>query len=434
MAISRIFFSDLKSGKCSFVVEARLLRYWEARNVKRGGDLMWIDMLLMDVNSTIMQATINANRVSKFRERLAAGSMYSVSCFDVARQSGLTGFRFCNQTELVGLANTNSHLPDVIGEITAVKSTVCEPPEDKNRVMVTVRLENDVSVTLSLFDAQAVSFHQKLEGMRVDRKVIVATNINPKMVGGRLFLNATSGTHVYYDKETNAGESFFYRLVARDTALPSAAPVLRSYGKVIPMTIAELNDFIITAPSQDIDFLCTGRVSRVETDNGWCYVACSKCSKKLQRSVSSFECVRCSNPNAIGSLRYRVEMVIADDTTEGTFVCFDGVMTKLHNLMASEAVQLLAEEGVNREDSMMPPAMPPFVAAMEGKTYTFQGGDDNDDDDAPDSTVSHGEFAPGKDGCDTSKSAGKEQVGTARKKARVEKDGVSVVIFSCFVF
>ncbi|KAF2565680.1 hypothetical protein F2Q68_00024907 [Brassica cretica] len=692
MAISRIFFSDLKSGKYSSVVEARLLRYWEARNVKRGGELMWIDMLLMDVNSTIMQATINANRVSKFRERLAAGSMYSVSGFDVARcaqnfhlaDSPLMirfndstdfdvlvnpvsplpeeGFRFCNQTELVGLANTNSHLPDVIGEITTVKSTVCEPPEDKNRVMVTVRLENDVSVTLSLFDAQAVSFHQKLEGMRVDRKVIVATNINPKMVGGRLFLNATSGTHVYYDKETNAGESFFYRLVARDTALPSAAPVLRSYGKVIPMTIAELNDFmpplrtstfyapgesrvlkqtmggvtlhalsavrscrdlslrssacvavilmqsglcgiyrvemviaddttegtfvcfdgvmtklhnlmaknlirvimaisgiffsdlksgkcssvvearllrywearnvkrggelmwidmllmdvnstimqatinanrvskfrerlaagsmfsvsgfdvarcaqnfrladsplmmrfndstdfdvlvnpvsplpeegsrpdvsvtlslfdaqavsfhqklegmrvdpkvivatninpkmvggrlflnatsgthvyydketnagesffyrlvardnICCTPTKDIDFLCTGRVSRVETDNGWCYVACSKCSKKMQRSVSSFECVHCSNPNAIGSLRYRVEMVIADDTAEGTFVCFDGVMTKLHNLMASEAVQLLAEEGVNPEDSMMPP----FVAAMEGKTYT----------------------------------------------------------------
>ena len=41
-----------------------------------------------------------------------------------------------------------------------------------------------MSVTLSLFDAQAVSFHQKLEGMRVDRKVIVATNINPEMVGG----------------------------------------------------------------------------------------------------------------------------------------------------------------------------------------------------------------------------------------------------------
>ncbi|KAF3484966.1 hypothetical protein F2Q69_00052071 [Brassica cretica] len=434
MSISRVFFSDLKSGKCSSVVEARLLRFWEARNVKRGGELMWVDMLLMDVNvslilpvllrsvyvlpvlprsvyvrflisksylfqSTLMQATINANRLPKFRDRLAAGMIYSVSSFDVARcaqnfklaDSSLMirfsdstefdelsdpvspipaeGFRFRNQTELVGLANTNTQLPDIIGEIVTVKSTVSDPPEDKNRVMVTVKLENDVSVTLSLFDAQAVSFHQKLGGMRGDPKVIVATSINPKMVGGRLFLNATSGTHVYYDKETHAGESLFYRLVARETGLSSPAPLLKSYAKVKPVTIAELNSFITTdPPQQEINFLCTGRVSRVEANKGWCYVACSKCSKKLQRTVTSFECVRCNNPHAVGSLRYHVEMVVTDDTAEGTFVCFDGVMTKLHNLRASEAAQLLAEEGVNPEDSVMPP----FVAGMEGKTYTFQ--------------------------------------------------------------
>ncbi|KAL0724464.1 hypothetical protein Bca4012_039063 [Brassica carinata] len=46
--------------------------------------------------------------------------------------------------------------------------------------------QSDVSVTLSLFDCQAVSFHKKLEGMRDDPKLIVATNINPKMVGGIL--------------------------------------------------------------------------------------------------------------------------------------------------------------------------------------------------------------------------------------------------------
>ncbi|CAN6815614.1 unnamed protein product, partial [Brassica oleracea] len=48
--ISRVFFSDLKTRRCSSVVEARLLRYWEAKNVKRGGELMWVDMLLVDVN------------------------------------------------------------------------------------------------------------------------------------------------------------------------------------------------------------------------------------------------------------------------------------------------------------------------------------------------------------------------------------------------
>ncbi|CAN7094816.1 unnamed protein product [Brassica rapa subsp. narinosa] len=373
MAISRVFFSDLKSGKCSSVVEARLLRFWEARNVKRGGELTWVDMLLMDVNV----------------KRLAVGTMYSVSCFDVARcaqnfklaDSSLMirfndstefdvlsdpvspipaeGFRFRNQTELVGLDNTNTQLPDIIGEIVVVKSTVSDHPEDKNRFMVTVKLENDVSVTLSLFDAQAVSFHQKLGGMRGDPKVIVATSINPKMVGGRLFLNATSRTHVYYDKETHAGESLFYRLVASDTGLPSAAPLLKSYAKVEPVTIAELNNFSTTDPPQ-------------------------------------------------------------------------------------------AEEGVNPEDFVMPP----IVAGMEGKPYTFQvrvtpynftvnhqtftvsriineverapapdfvddGGDDNDDDDAPNRTINREKSGSSKGSCESSKSAGKEPVGNVRKRAHI---------------
>ncbi|WZZ18730.1 hypothetical protein YC2023_111819 [Brassica napus] len=72
LSAPKVFFSDLNSGKCSSVVEARLLRFWEARNVKRGGELMWVDMLLIDVNA-MMQATINANRLSRFRSKLAAG-------------------------------------------------------------------------------------------------------------------------------------------------------------------------------------------------------------------------------------------------------------------------------------------------------------------------------------------------------------------------
>ncbi|XP_018464401.1 uncharacterized protein LOC108835674 [Raphanus sativus] len=338
---------------------------------------MWADLLLVDVNGTIMQASISSNRLPTYQERLIAGTMFSISGFDVARcaqnfrltdssfliRFGETttfdelfdpvsplpteGFRFRNQSELHGLANTNSHLPDIIGEILGVRSTVTDPPEAKNRVMVTIRLDSDDTVTLSLFDSQAVALHTQLESMRVDPKVIVATSINPKLVGGRLFLNATSGTHVYFDKETDAGSARFYQLVARDTGLTLVVPLLRSYAKVEKVTIAELSNFVLTAASQEIDFLCTGKVVRVEAEKGWCYVACSKCSKKLQRTSSTLTCGRCDNSHAIGTLRYHVETVISDDSGEGTFVWFDGVMTKLHSLRASDAVQMLGEEGVN---------------------------------------------------------------------------------------
>ncbi|WZZ28083.1 hypothetical protein YC2023_011484 [Brassica napus] len=142
---------------------------------------MWVDMLLVDVNATMMQATISAHRLPQYQERLTAGAMYSIADFDVARctqnfrlsDSSLMirfnestsfdeiddpvsalpeeAFRFCDQSELLGLANTNTQLPDIIGEILSVKSTVIDPPEEKNRVMVTIKMDSNDTVTLSLF-------------------------------------------------------------------------------------------------------------------------------------------------------------------------------------------------------------------------------------------------------------------------------------------
>ncbi|KAF2586892.1 hypothetical protein F2Q70_00035745 [Brassica cretica] len=125
MANARVFLSDLKSGRCS---EVRLLRFWEARNIKRGDELMSVEMLLLDSNVTSSQQTLTFSR--------------------------------------------------------------------------------------------------------------------------KIFLNATSGTR--YDKETDAGESYFYNSF-----------FVEGFAKVEPMKIAELNQFIITPQPQSIKFICTGKVRMV---------------------------------------------------------------------------------------------------------------------------------------------------------------------------
>ncbi|KAH0879971.1 hypothetical protein HID58_067365, partial [Brassica napus] len=72
---------------------------------------------------------------------------------------------------------------------------------------VSIRFNSGVSVTMmSVFDSHAVSFHKQLEGYKVDPRVVVPTCINLKLIGGRLFLNATPGTHFYFDKESESGE------------------------------------------------------------------------------------------------------------------------------------------------------------------------------------------------------------------------------------
>ncbi|CAF1861011.1 unnamed protein product [Brassica napus] len=51
MAASQIVLSELRPGCCARIVVTRLLRFWEARNAKKGGALMGVDMLLLDDQS-----------------------------------------------------------------------------------------------------------------------------------------------------------------------------------------------------------------------------------------------------------------------------------------------------------------------------------------------------------------------------------------------
>nr|VDC98164.1 unnamed protein product [Brassica oleracea] len=219
----------MESGRCSSKVEVRLLRFWEYRYVRRGGETnhITVDMFLIDWKGTLMPATVNASSVPTFRPHLTAGAIYSIAGFDVALL--------------------------------------------------------DVSVTLSMFDSNTVSFHKRLEAMRGDPRKWLE-------VLGRLYLNATSGAHIYFDKETNVGESYFYKLVSTDTGLPSAAPLLRGYAKVETLTISERNEFIITALTQDIDFICTGKVtsSKIEKRMMFCCLL-RLYQKKLQRAVVDME-------------------------------------------------------------------------------------------------------------------------------------------------
>ena len=48
MANVSVFLSDLQTGRSSSSVEVRLLRFWETRNVRHDGELMGVDMLLLD--------------------------------------------------------------------------------------------------------------------------------------------------------------------------------------------------------------------------------------------------------------------------------------------------------------------------------------------------------------------------------------------------
>ncbi|KAG2265569.1 hypothetical protein Bca52824_072648 [Brassica carinata] len=66
MANSFTLLADIKAGRCSTTAEVRLLRFWEAPNVKRGSKLMGVNMLLIDKQSTLMEGSVSVNLLSIF--------------------------------------------------------------------------------------------------------------------------------------------------------------------------------------------------------------------------------------------------------------------------------------------------------------------------------------------------------------------------------
>ncbi|CAH8334433.1 unnamed protein product [Eruca vesicaria subsp. sativa] len=135
MVIYSILLADLKVECCSNTTEVHLLRFWEARNVRKGGELKSLDMLLIDENVSISfpinavddwfhydflqnnlsfltvagysKGSVNTNRQFMFRQHLSEGSVYRLSGFDVTRNNlnfrmdAPFSIRFNNRTSLV---------------------------------------------------------------------------------------------------------------------------------------------------------------------------------------------------------------------------------------------------------------------------------------------------------------------------------------------
>ncbi|KAJ4878947.1 Rep_fac-A_C domain-containing protein [Raphanus sativus] len=274
MANSYTVLANLRAGRCSNTAEVRLLCFWDAKNIK-GGKLISLEMLLIDEESTLVQGTVPAALSLTFRERLSEGSIYTLSGFDVTRSSPkyrlsdgpiairfnegtafeklptttkvlpTEHFRFQPYDHMLELANTGKQLPDVMGELRAIRSTITDSLPGPPRVMLTLRMEGDVNVVVSVFDSLAFAFHSKLDGYGREPRIVLVTGINPKIFSGKLYLNGTSAIRVFFDCETAVGKIAFERQTKESLHQRWSAAQ-----KIESTTLAELNQFVLTGDPQ----------------------------------------------------------------------------------------------------------------------------------------------------------------------------------------
>uniref|UniRef100_A0A0D3ARS7 Replication factor A C-terminal domain-containing protein n=1 Tax=Brassica oleracea var. oleracea TaxID=109376 RepID=A0A0D3ARS7_BRAOL len=239
----------------------------------------------------------------------------------------------------MSLANTNTQLPGAVRDINITFN-------DQTWTAQHIIINRSTTVSLSVFDAQADQLKQNILAIGVAKvivatsinpkfvggnircgkaltpsllevtfgvaKVIVATSINPKFVGGnircgkgRLYLDATSGIYFYFDHEVAASQRLFQELYSKpekdDT---TSAKQYHGVKKLEKVSLGELNNYILESPPQALEFLCKAKIASLETTNGW----------------------------------YRVELLVEAGDDKSLFVAFDSAMTKLTGIRATEVV------------------------------------------------------------------------------------------------
>uniref|UniRef100_M4EFC7 Uncharacterized protein n=1 Tax=Brassica campestris TaxID=3711 RepID=M4EFC7_BRACM len=119
-----------------------------------------------------------------------------------------------------------------------------------------IMINRSTTVSLSVFDAQADQLKQNILAIGV-AKMIVATIINPKFVGGniqcgkgRLYLDATSGIHFYFDHEVAASQRLFQELYSKPEKDTTSAKQYHGVKKLEKVSLGELNNYVLESPPQ----------------------------------------------------------------------------------------------------------------------------------------------------------------------------------------
>ncbi|KAL8539958.1 hypothetical protein ACS0TY_001527 [Phlomoides rotata] len=123
-----------------------------------------------------------------------------------------------------------------------------------------------------------------------------------KTFGGKLCLNASSGTKFYLNADFATVRDFRGRMKFQPL-FDDSYKKLESKGSETQLhSIAQILSFISNEKQQVKEFSCKAKVTEIILRNGWNYISCSSCARKVEKTQTTITCNNCHDPKVVGIL------------------------------------------------------------------------------------------------------------------------------------
>ncbi|CAN7000408.1 unnamed protein product [Brassica rapa subsp. trilocularis] len=429
-----MYFNDISPGLSESQLRFRLIHFWEAKNIAKGGTLIGIELLLIDEQGTVMQGFISSYRAPTYRRHLKAGATYTLQNFYAATSKEIyraadqsltvsfsngsvlsplddipvsvsfppDRFRFHTHEDFQANRGLRGDLYDVVGHLRLVngQSLSDRPVLDESEmismrhILVHLQTKDGPVMKLYLWDQAAKDFYKKFTSSEDTPTVLLVTTVNPKTVTGNLALSSMSSSRVFIDKDIQPTIDYFSWLssnpeigkqvnadevtrVETMTIGQIFAYIKQEYAKVnttLRYLCQKQNIFMSSLAStllQEASFNCIATIGDVKHDSPWYYIACSGCHTKATRGPSSLMCAKCGNTNVSGEAKYRAEISVYDSNDQAVFVLLGDAGSELTAKQAAELVANYFEANQELSAGHQMPAPQALIDTI-GQTHKFR--------------------------------------------------------------
>ncbi|KVH93752.1 Nucleic acid-binding, OB-fold, partial [Cynara cardunculus var. scolymus] len=319
---------NLKNDNNNIIIRIRICRMWESLKSKKGGELISLDMILIDEEENLIHASIWSGLVPKFRTLLHEGVLYEIKNFKVVpsvenfrplandikiifqKFTSLkkleedtvsipeNGFQFISAGLVHSHVNDDTFLLDVIGCIQAVGhiETVGVGWKKRDVEIITARLQQELLCGVNwprIFDATAVKMKAATGPV-----ILIVTCTRVKTFQGVVYFATTSASKIFINLRINYVSSLIERFttVANGVHFIENANEKKRRDEDMHLERMMINDLLCATWDKDMKvpfIIVRGTITCIVPSLGWFYKGCKVCYKQLTTIDGGYFCGNC---------------------------------------------------------------------------------------------------------------------------------------------
>ncbi|KAF7822124.1 replication protein A 70 kDa DNA-binding subunit [Senna tora] len=362
--------NDINRSRSNWTIKIRITRLWESPPYPKTCPDNTIDMVLCDKDGSKIAASVKSVFANKFKNNLKEGAVYIMSGFNVVASSSTFratrhsyklnfqyqtriaradddgsihqfGFEFVPAVKIISGELDQNILVDVIGRVFNMSEVHESSSSDPNSMRVTIYIEDTdkTQLAITLWGQYANQIVQYMSKNSESAAIVVAfqfCKIKDSIKGCSLKIFMTT---------TTPQEAAF-----AGYPLSSVDELYQSGDKAIVCILAN--------------------VIQVNKDRGWFYNACKKCGKKVDPDGPIFWCHSCKGLVNQATIKYRVELMVLDESNSANVTIFD---RDVFNIVGLQAPQLHDEHSKGMlVDANHTVNWPVKLDSFVGQTFVFK--------------------------------------------------------------